>query len=46
MASMASMEQYDVSTGQWSAVAAMSSARYRFGACVVAGEIYVTGGLD
>jgi hypothetical protein len=40
---MSSMEQYDVSSGQWSAVAAMSVRRRSFGACVVQGEIYVTG---
>jgi N-acetylneuraminic acid mutarotase len=41
-----SMERYDALTGQWSAVAAMSTARHSFGACVIAGEIYVTGGSD
>jgi hypothetical protein len=40
----ADMEQFDMSSGQWSAAAAMSTARWRFGSCVVAGEIYVTGG--
>jgi hypothetical protein len=43
---LSSMERYDVSTGQWSAVAAMGTARCRFGACVVSGEIFVTGGED
>jgi N-acetylneuraminic acid mutarotase len=41
----ASMERYDLSSGQWSAAAAMSTARYMFGACMLAEELYVTGGL-
>jgi hypothetical protein len=41
-----SMERYDASTGQWSAAAAMSMKRSYFGACAIAGEIYVTGGRD
>jgi hypothetical protein len=41
-----SMERYDALTGQWSAAAAMCNARHSFGACVIAGEIYVTGGND
>jgi hypothetical protein len=44
--SLSSMEQYDVVSGQWKAVAAMSTARYLNGACAVAGEIYVSGGVD
>jgi N-acetylneuraminic acid mutarotase len=40
------MEQYDASSGQWSAVAAMHYARDSLGACVVAGELYVSGGKD
>jgi kelch-like protein 8 len=41
---LSSMERYDASLGQWSAVAAMGTARTCCGACVVAGELYVTGG--
>jgi hypothetical protein len=41
---LASMERYDASSGQWSAAAAMGTARSHFGTCVIAGEIYVTGG--
>jgi N-acetylneuraminic acid mutarotase len=40
------MERYDNTSGQWSVMAAMSTARFSFGACVVAGELYVTGGFD
>jgi hypothetical protein len=43
---LSSMEGYDVSSGQWSAATAMSTCRHNFGACVVMGEIYVTGGED
>jgi hypothetical protein len=43
---LSSMERYDASSGQWSAMAAMSTPRYQLGACVVAGELYVTGGVD
>jgi hypothetical protein len=43
---LSGMEQYDVSSGQWSAVATMSTARHSFGACVLAGELYVTGGFN
>jgi hypothetical protein len=39
-----SMERYDASSGQWSAVAAMSTACYQFGTCVLAGELYMSGG--
>jgi hypothetical protein len=42
--SLTSMERYDLSSGQWSVAAAMSSARYMFGAYMLAGELYVTGG--
>jgi N-acetylneuraminic acid mutarotase len=45
-ATLPNMERYDALTGQWSAAAAMSTARHSFGACVIAGEIYVTGGND
>jgi hypothetical protein len=41
-----SMERYDTLSGQWSAAAAMDTARAHFGACVVAGNVYVTGGLN
>jgi hypothetical protein len=41
---LSSMERYDSSSGEYNAVAAMGTARHAFGACVVAGEIYVTGG--
>jgi hypothetical protein len=41
---LSSMERYDASSGQWSAVAAMGTGRCRFGVCVVAGKLYVTGG--
>jgi hypothetical protein len=43
---MASMERYDTSSGQWSVAAAMSTARFMFGACTLAGELYVTGGFS
>jgi hypothetical protein len=42
---LASMERYDASSGQWSVAAAMSTMRYLFGACMLAGELYITGGL-
>jgi hypothetical protein len=41
-----SMERYDASAEQWSAVAAMGTARIFCGACVVAGELYVSGVAD
>jgi hypothetical protein len=44
--SLASMERYDTSSGQWSVAAAMSTARSEFGACMLAEELYVTGGLS
>jgi hypothetical protein len=43
--SLSSMERYDISSGQWVASAAMSTARRLFGACTLAGELYVTGGF-
>ncbi len=43
---LASMERYDASSGQWSAAAPINTTRYRFGACAMAGELYVTGGAD
>jgi hypothetical protein len=42
---LGSMEWYDLSSGQWSVAAAMSTMRYAFGACMLAGELYVTGGI-
>jgi N-acetylneuraminic acid mutarotase len=41
---LSSMERYDVASGQWSAAAAMSTRRAYFSTCVLAGELYVTGG--
>jgi hypothetical protein len=43
---LSSMERYDVTSGQWVVAAAISTARCTFGACAVAGELYVTGGRD
>jgi hypothetical protein len=43
---LASMERYESSSGQWSVAAAMSTARFMFGACMLAGELYVTGGFS
>jgi N-acetylneuraminic acid mutarotase len=43
---LASMERYDLSSGQWSVAAAMTTARSHFGACTLAGELYVTGGFS
>jgi hypothetical protein len=42
---LTSMERYDLSSGQWSLAAAMSTARLKCGACTLAGELYVTGGF-
>jgi hypothetical protein len=41
---LSSMERYDASSGQWRAVAPMGTAQSYFGACVMAGELYVIGG--
>jgi hypothetical protein len=42
-----SMERYDpLLSEQWSAVAPMETAREHFGACMIAGEIYVCGGKN
>jgi N-acetylneuraminic acid mutarotase len=43
---LASMERYDTSSGQWSVAAAMNTARCMFGACMLAGEVYGTGGYS
>jgi hypothetical protein len=43
---LASMEQYDLSMGQWSVAAAMKTARDILGACILAGELYVIGGFN
>jgi hypothetical protein len=43
---ISSMERNDVSSNQWSAATNMGTYRYSFGACAVAGEVYVTGGMD
>jgi hypothetical protein len=43
---LSTMERYDVLSGQWSAVTAMSTRRLNFSACAVMGEIYVSGGED
>jgi hypothetical protein len=42
---LSSVERYDVSSGQWIAVAAMSTDRWIFGACAVKGELFAIGGL-
>jgi hypothetical protein len=41
---LASMERYDFLSGEWSIAAAMRTARCVFGTCILAGELYVTGG--
>jgi N-acetylneuraminic acid mutarotase len=41
---MSSVERYDASSGQWSTVAAMGTARGGASACSMTGMIYVTGG--
>jgi hypothetical protein len=43
---LSSMDQYDAMSGQWSTVASMGTARYDFGVCTIAGELYITGGRD
>lgn len=43
---LSNMEQYDVASGQWCPAAATRIARVGFGARVIAGEPYVTGGKD
>jgi hypothetical protein len=39
------MERYDALSDQWSTQAAMGTARWDFGTCAIAGDIYVTGGI-
>jgi hypothetical protein len=41
---LSSMERFDASSGRWSTVAAMGTARSQFSMCVAAGELYATGG--
>jgi hypothetical protein len=43
--SLSSMERYDAS-GQWTMATGMSFTRSLLGACVIAGELYVSGGED
>jgi hypothetical protein len=43
---LASMDRYDLSLGQWSVAAAMRTKRSLFGATMSVGELYVTGGLN
>jgi hypothetical protein len=43
---LSTTERYDVSLGQWNAVAVTNTRRHSFGACAFAGELYVTGGID
>jgi hypothetical protein len=43
---LSSMERYDLSSGQRSGATAMGTRRAHFGACVLAGEMYVIGGYD
>jgi hypothetical protein len=40
------MERFDALSGQWSSVAPMYTARMDFGACLLAGDIFVSGGMD
>jgi hypothetical protein len=42
---LSSMERLEVVSGQWTAVAAKGTACSHFNSCVIAGEIYITGGL-
>ncbi len=44
---VSTMERYDRQQDSWTAASAsMRQARCRFGACMIAGELYVTGGLS
>ncbi len=42
---VSTMERYDRQQESWIAAASMRQARFDFGACMIAGELYVTGGL-
>jgi hypothetical protein len=46
LTTVASMERYDVSSGQWSPVASMITGRHSFGVCAIAGELYAIGGPE
>jgi hypothetical protein len=46
LGTLSSMEQYNIASDQWSTGAAIGTARHNFCACVIAGEIYATGGED
>jgi hypothetical protein len=41
-----SIERYDASSGQWSTMTTINAAEDSLGACVIAGELYVTGGAN
>jgi hypothetical protein len=41
---ISSMERYNASSGKWGTAAAMGTGRFSFGACSVAGNVYVIGG--
>jgi hypothetical protein len=43
---LCTVERFGVPSEQWSMAAPMSTARMNMRACVIAGEIYVTGGMD
>jgi hypothetical protein len=43
---LASMERYELLSGQWSVAAAISTPRCIFGASTLAGELYITRGFD
>jgi hypothetical protein len=40
---LSSMDQYGAVSGKWSTFASMGTARYDFGVCAIAGELYITG---
>ena len=42
---VSTMERYDRQQDSWTAAASMRQARSLFGSCMIAGELYVTGGL-
>jgi N-acetylneuraminic acid mutarotase len=42
---LSSIERYNAFSGEWSAMAGMSTARQNFGACVLDGEFYVIAGF-